>query len=166
MRETTHQLALPVVLIWLASTNLAVGQGPVSKMGIIPNPFVKPFPQENRDLVLKVSVHPQVPKARVKAYKQVADYLNKAEIGVPNDREQYFRTVISPNSPLVIGWHGFVEMITPVESGILVTIRVTARQEGVMDSISLIEQYSIVNGQVSYVGAVIPQADPRIIIKP
>ncbi len=165
MRKTTRQLALTVVLISMASTNLAVGQGPVSRMGTIPNPFLKPFSLENRDLALKVAVHPQVPKARVKAYKQVVDYLNKAEIGVPNDREQYFRTVISPNSPLVIGWHGFVEMITPVESGILVTIRVTARQEGVMDSISLIEQYSIVNGQVSYVGAVIPQGDSRIVVK-
>lgn len=96
--------------------------------------------------------------------QQVQEVLNKSKIGIPEERLAFFRKVINPNSIPVQGWRGIIESITPVESGVVVDLRIRAYQPGLVDSLYLMERYSIVDGQVHYLGAIIPKQKPRFQI--
>ena len=122
-------------------------------------------PQPPPDFALRVDVDKTLmPKARLKSHQQVADFLGKAQIGVPDDRVAYFKTIIAPNTEPVVGWRGSIVKITPTDEGVVVSLRVHARRGRVLDFAHIIEHYSIVNGQVNYVGSFVPPNQNRIIM--
>jgi len=165
MQTCIYRTAIFTALFCLTQANISFGQfGRLTP--IDPGDFP---PSAPADLTLKVEVGPQITKSRAKtprqvAYlQQVATLLNQVRIGVPNDRVQFFTKTISPNSPLVKGWHGYIEDVTPSDLGVVVTLRVHALQDHTIDSISLMEQYSIVNGEVTYIGSYVPHLPKRFI---
>lgn len=160
MLDRTPCFALLVVTLLFGHSDAASGQTlpmpPQNKnLGIYP-------PSPPPDFALKVHYDKQhTPKAKAMAYQQVQDILNRARIGIPEDRLRYFRSVISPDSIRVQGWEGIIDSMTPVEAGVVVSLRVHAHQPGMADSVHLIERYSIINGEVNYLGAVVPPPRPR-----
>ena len=116
------------------------------------------------DYTLKVFSDSRLAEPQAKFHRQVRDRLNQARIGVPEDRVRYFQTVISPDSVRVGGWHGTISSIAPIENGILVELNVTAVQSGMADTVSLMERYSIINGEVHYIGAYVPKNASRFSV--
>ncbi len=147
MRKSLFQIAVATILFWSVQAEVSFGQ--------------KPPP----DLALKVEHHPQMfNKVQVKYATQVADRLNKARLEVPPGRLQYFQKMIQPDVEPFGGWHGVVEHIMPTDEGILVTLRVQPIRGHVSDPISLMEQYSIVNGEIHYIKSFVPPLRSRIIL--
>jgi hypothetical protein len=95
-------------------------------------------------------------------YRPIRDQLNKARIGVPEDRIAYFRSVISPEARQVVGWSGMMQSVKKVKGGVVVDLRIYARQELMQDTANIIERYSLINGKVRYLGYYVPNDIPRV----
>lgn len=108
------------------------------------------------DYSLKVYFNPRLPEAQKVVYQQLTDRLNKAKISVPDDRIAYFRSVIDPEARQVVGWSGEIRSFEKIKGGIVVNLRVGAVQDGMFDTASLMERYSITNGQIQYLGCYVP----------
>jgi len=115
------------------------------------------------DMALKVHANPKIPKAFRPSCEQVAAMMTGARIGVPANRVAHFNQMVNQNTPPVVGWHAFVENVEPLEAGVLVTVRITALRGLLHDNAHLMEQYTIVGGQVNYVGAFQPKPYVRAL---
>jgi len=128
MVNRTTILAAVVALIPVGNPMLASAQAP-GRQAATPrttNPNLYP----PADYTLKVTSNSRLPELQAKYHRKVRDLLNQARIGVPDDRVRHFRTVLSPNSAPVSGWHGEIYSIAPVEEGIVVEIMIRANQGG------------------------------------
>lgn len=163
MKKSLYGCAILPILICAGQSGTTLGQGALPPFPAGPQQVAvaQPRPIES---ALKVEASPQVPKTQLNTYQDVAAVLDKKRIGVNVDRIQFFAANIDRNSATVTGWHGVVEQITPLDAGILVSIRVRAVQERTNDSLSLIERYSIVDGGVTYVDSYAPPMPFRIIL--
>ncbi len=168
--------AVIILMLLQGQSEEAFGQVPNRRAGAVPSPIAEsppppclpaaPSRQEGPppDFSLRVYFGHNVPAARAKVYQPIKDFLNKAKLGVPNDRIAYFRTVISPDAQLVSGWSGMINSVTPVQAGVVVDLRIFAVQSGMYDTANIIERYSIINGKVNYLGFYVPNDTPRVQI--
>ena len=166
MRKSSVRFGTVIMIAWFTQTNTASGQASFPPP---PDPKVdeRYFPAPALvDMALKVEILPGLPRSKMVIHQEVAAYLTKSRIGIPDDRARFYDKMIQPESPLVKGWHGFIEQITPTDSGVIVTLRVQAVQERTMDNLSLLERYSIVNGRVTYLDCFAPPLKHRIILMP
>jgi len=156
MVNRTTILAAVVALIPVGNPMLASAQAP-GRQAATPrttNPNLYP----PADYTLKVTSNSRLPELQAKYHRKVRDLLNQARIGVPDDRVRHFRTVLSPNSAPVSGWHGEIYSIAPVEEGIVVEIMIRANQGGgEANTTFLMERYSIVYGKIQYLGSYVPK---------
>jgi len=87
---------------------------------------------------------------------QIRDFLNKARLGVPEDRVRFFEP-LWVNCPPISGWNGMVYKVAPINGGYAVTLSISAEEGGgVGDSTRLYEHYTIVGGKVKYRGCTLP----------
>ncbi len=132
--------------------------------GIPYNPPPSRGPFAPPDYSLNVYFDHRLTDAQKGALQPIADLLNKAKLGVPDDRIAYFRSVISPDATLVSGWHGSIESVKKVKGGIVVELRITARQSGMLDTANIMERYSIINKKINYLGYYVPNDTQRVQI--
>ncbi len=116
------------------------------------------------DFSLKVFIGHSTPEAQKEAWQPIKDLLNKARLGVPDDRIAYFQTVILPEpyARQVWGWSGLIHSVKKVKGGTVVELRITASQSGMVDTANIIERYSILNGKIKYLGFYVPNDIPRV----
>ncbi len=141
-------------------TTIPDGPGPTPHPSQLKSSSVRPPP----DFSLNVYFDQSLPDARKQALQPIKDLLNKAKIGVPDDRIAYFRTALQPNSREVRGWSGEIHSVKQIKGGFLVNLRIYAKQEGMFDSTNMMERYSIINGRISYIGSFVPNDIPRVQI--
>ena len=139
-----------------------------------------PPPPENKNLVVRRVGPPppidytlkvfhdkkKVPINQAKLYQAAQDILNQCRLEATEERWRYFRFVIGPTGAPVIGWGGRLDSITQAEEGVIVTICIYADRPMIIDTACIIESYSIIDGEVSYLGAFVPPNQQRIQIKP
>ncbi len=170
-----HAFIAVIVLLLVGFLEAASGQFPIRRTrertpavadGPGPEAY-RPLPPSREvgppaDYTLRVFFDHRYPEAKAKVYRQLKDQLNKARIGVPADRIAYFQTVISPDARQVGGWSGLIHSFKEVEGGLFVELRVSAVQDGMVDTANVMEQYLLVNGQVKYLGFYVPNDVPRV----
>jgi len=94
-------------------------------------------------------------------HERVKEFLNKAQLGVPDNRVQFFESQWE-NNPPIIGWNGMVQKVAPIKGGYAVTLKVSPIDlHGGYDSLRLYEHYTIVGGKVNYRGFTLPPPGPR-----
>ncbi len=167
MLDSKPCFAAVILLLLLGLPEPGVGQDPGPRSdgfttvpdgpGPVPYPYQpKRQAQPPPDYSLKVYFDHRLPEAQKQALQPIKDLFNKAKLGAPEDRIAYFRTVISPQSRLVVGWDGLIHSVKPVKGGTVVELRVSARQEGMHDTVNIMERYSIINGKIKYLGSYVP----------
>ena len=161
-RLSVHLFAVPIMIL-ATCTEVTFGQQRTSMPTPLPNTFSQLYPSSSpRSLALKVQVNPKVDEDQAPFHKMVADALNNARIGIPDERFQFFSQIIKPDSPAVHGWLGMIDSITSTKSGLLVNVRVYPAQERTINTVAIIERYSIIKGKVVYVGALEPKNQPAV----
>ena len=85
-------------------------------------------------------------------HERIKDFMNKAKLGVPEDRVRYFEPRWIHNPP-ISGWAGLIDQVKPIQDGYAVTLRINAVEGGgAYDNTHLYEHYTIVGGKVKYRG--------------
>jgi hypothetical protein len=111
---------------------------------------------------LTVTHDPSIQSLRLSfAHQRAAQILTQAELLPPNDRIEYFKESFKDSSRQIQGWNAMVSHIQAIEGGTIVTLRVYAKLDIGAASTYLIERYSVVNGKVSYQGAIPPANTPH-----
>ncbi len=141
-----------------ANEMLPIQDGP----GPVPHPKQPTFPvKPPPDYSLKVYFDHRLPEAQKQALQPIKELFNKAKLGPPEDRIAYFRSVISPEARMVEGWSGLIHSVKKARGGTVVELRIFAKQEGMADTANIMEQYSIINGKIRYIGSFVPNDIPR-----
>ena len=96
-------------------------------------------------------------KEKLALYERVKDHMNKARLGVPDDRIRYFESQWE-NGPPIVGWTGLLADVKPIKGGYAVLVAVGADKERRQaDNIRFGEYYTIIGGKVRYQGYVPPR---------
>jgi hypothetical protein len=119
---------------------------------------------ERNPKFLTVNPERNVDKALLPVHQKVATALTKANLPPPACRIEHFKFLDQPDRLKFRGWHGFITNVEPVPGGILVTLRISPIFEQAMSSETLIEQYSIINGVIDFVGAQANPSRPRFTL--
>lgn len=126
---------------------------PLEAAGLLPQtPYVP-------DYTLKVWVDQSSVEAKrntenqtAELYEQVRNHMNKARLGVPEDRINFFKPRWANKQP-IIGWSGMVYGVKPIKGGYAVTLRILAKDfNNSRDNLHLYEHYTIIGGKVTYRG--------------
>jgi len=179
-KRGTTVATLAATLMVMTHLPLAAGQDAGSGPVLLPVPVdpstgtnagLRPAPQP--DYSLRVWVGPLTPEQAINPDRsdvakemealreKVKDHMNKAKLGVPEDRVRFFGSQWQ-NCPPVIGWNGVVYKVAPIKGGYAVTLQITAGMAGgATDSLHLFEHYTIVGGKVKYRGYTEPPAQLR-----
>ena len=118
------------------------------------------------DYTLKVIFDHRLPDAKKRELQPIKDLFDKAKLGPPKSRVAWFQNVIMPEPAerMVSGWEGLIHSVNPIKGGIVVELRITARQGGMVDTANIMERYSIINGKIRYLGFYEPNDMPRIMM--
>ena len=173
-KRLTILAALAAALMMMAPPPRAVGQDggwrpdldPGFIPRVLPNPTVGQDPGQRPDpppdFALRVWVNTDfndgtdAGKETAALHGRVKDFLNKARLGVPEDRVRFFEPQWE-NCPPIVGWKGMVYKVAAIKGGYAVTLEVGAVDSlGGNDSLRLYEHYMIVGGKVKYRGYTLP----------
>ncbi len=111
-----------------------------------------PLASFGQDFSLKVKPEPQRSTKVLELHLLLAERLTATKMRPPAARIQYYLSVNQPGFPPIIGWHGRITKAEPVPGGFVATVRVSAKFDGCVDSLYILERYFVTKQGVSFLG--------------